>query len=94
MVSLWEAALQQTDIAPRVRKIIAEHYGKDLPLVLDASNFADDLGGDDLTRIGMAFEIEVEFGVSVDDDDICRFQTPADVIGFVTNRLTPNGASQ
>jgi len=56
-----------SDVAERVRKVIAKHMRIPPENVTNESTFAD-LGIDSLDGVNLLFEIEEEFDISIDDD--------------------------
>lgn len=45
--------------------------------------------GDSLQLVSFAMEIECEFGIQIDDDDLEKFETIADVARFLDLEINP-----
>ena len=75
-----------SDIADRVKKIVAEHLGVDEDKVVDSASFIDDLGADSLDTVELTMSFEEEFGVEIPDDAAETIQTVGDAVKFITER--------
>ena len=72
-----------TDIANRVKKIVAEHLGVEESKVTDTASFIDDLGADrDTVELVMAFE--EEFGCEIPDEAAEKILTVKDAIDYLS----------
>lgn len=70
------------DIESNVLRLIQDHCGlADLPNPSD--RLAEDLGCDSLDSVELAMQIEDEFAVLVNDEDLETVKTVADVIAWV-----------
>lgn len=72
-----------SDIADRVREIIAEQLMVDLEEVTDEASFADDLGADSLDTVELIMEFEDEFGIEIPDEDAERIRTVGEAIAYL-----------
>ncbi len=72
-----------SDIAERVKKIVAEHFGVDDSKVTDDASFIDDLGADSLDPIELAMDFEDEFGCEIPEDAAEKFMTVKDIVDFI-----------
>ncbi len=57
-----------TDVANRVKKIVAEHLGVEESKVTDNASFIDDLGADSLDTVELVMAFEEEFGCEIPDE--------------------------
>ena len=58
-----------SDVADKVKKIIAEHLGiDDMEKITNDAKFIDDLGADSLDTVELVMAFEEEFGVEIPDD--------------------------
>ncbi len=73
-----------SDIAARVKKIVAEHLGVEEAKVVDSASFIDDLGADSLDTVELTMSFEEEFGVEIPDDAAETIQTVGDAVKFIS----------
>lgn len=81
-----------SDIADRVREIIAEQLMVDLEEVTDEASFVDDLGADSLDTVELIMEFEDEFGIEIPDEDAERIQTVGEAIAYLEQLWKKEGA--
>ena len=72
-----------SDIAERVKKIVAEHLGVEPEKVTDGASFIDDLGADSLDTVELVMAFEEEFGVEIPDDAAEKIATVKDAIDYI-----------
>ena len=72
-----------SDIADRVREIIAEQLMADLEEVTNDATFVDDLGADSLDTVELIMEFEDEFGIEIPDEDAEKIQTVGEAIAYI-----------
>ena len=72
-----------SDVAERVRKIVAEHLGVDDARVTENASFIDDLGGDSLDAAELVITFEEEFGCFISDDAAKKITTVKEVVSFI-----------
>jgi acyl carrier protein len=77
-----------SEIAERVKKIVAEHLGVEPAKVVDGASFVDDLAADSLDMIELVMAFEEEFGCVVPDDDAEAILTVGDAIKFLKKHTT------
>lgn len=75
-----------SDIAARVKKIVAEHLGVEEAKVVESASFIDDLGADSLDTVELTMSFEEEFGVEIPDDAAETIQTVGDAIKFISEK--------
>jgi acyl carrier protein len=73
-----------SDIAKRVKEIVAEQLGVDEAQVLTESSFMDDLGADSLDTVELVMALEEEFDIEIPDEDAEKIQTVNDAIEYIT----------
>ncbi len=76
-----------SDIADRIRNIIAEQLGLDLAEVSPDSNILDDLGADSLDVVELLMTLEDEFDIEVPDEAAESIRTIADVERYVAEHV-------
>lgn len=57
-------------IKERLYKLILDLSEKDDAIITDKTNLIDDLSFDSVLMVSMIVEIESEFGITLDDDDL------------------------
>lgn len=73
-----------SDIAKRVKEIVAEQLGVEEAQVLTESSFMDDLGADSLDTVELVMALEEEFDIEIPDEDAEKIQTVHDAIEYIT----------
>ena len=72
-----------SDMASRVREIIAQELGVEMDKVTDDANFVEDLGADSLDTVELVMAFEEEFGIEIPDEDAEQMQTVGQAIGYL-----------
>lgn len=72
-----------SDVAERVRKIVADHLGVEEAKVVDDASFMDDLGADSLDTVELVMAFEEEFNVEIPDDAAEKIVTVKDAVDFI-----------
>lgn len=72
-----------TDIADRVKTIIAEHLGVEMGEVIEAAHILDDLGGDSLDTVELVIAFEEVFDIEIHNEDMETVETVGDAIKLV-----------
>ena len=76
-----------TEVADKVKKIIAEHLGiDDISKLTDDAKFIDDLGADSLDTVELVMAFEEEFGSEISDSEAEKILTVGDAIKFIENK--------
>jgi acyl carrier protein len=73
-----------SDVAERVKKIVAEQLGVKEEVVNDAS-FVEDLGADSLDTVELVMALEEEFECEIPDEDAEKITTVQQAIDYITN---------
>jgi len=74
-----------SDVANKVKEIIAEQLGQDLENVVDSANFTDDLGADSLDTVELVMALEDEFDLEIPEDDSANIKTVKDAMDYIAN---------
>ncbi len=75
--------MEQTGIAAKVTRIIAEQLGAEVAEVTGEKTF-ETLNGDSLDHIELVIELENEFGIEIPDEDWDKVKTVQDAIDCIT----------
>lgn len=76
-----------SEIADRVREIIAEQLMVDLDDVTDEASFVNDLGADSLDTVELIMEFEDEFGIEIPDESAEAISTVGEAIAYIESRV-------
>ena len=73
-----------SDVAEKVKKIIAEHLGiDDMEKITEDAKFIDDLGADSLDTVELVMAFEEAFDVEIPDDKAETILTVGDAISHL-----------
>ncbi len=75
-----------SEIASRVREIIAQELGVEHDKVTDDANFVEDLGADSLDTVELVMAFEEEFGIEIPDEDAEQMQTVGQAIKYLEEK--------
>lgn len=75
-----------SEIASRVREIIAQELGVEQEKVTDEASFVEDLGADSLDTVELVMAFEEEFGIEIPDEDAERMQTVGQAITYLSEK--------
>ena len=76
-----------SEIADKVRNIIAEHLGiDDLGKLTNDAKFIDDLGADSLDTVELVMAFEESFGVEIPDEKAETILTVGDAIAHLETK--------
>ena len=73
-----------SDIADRVKKIVAEHLSVEADKVVESASFIDDLGADSLDTVELVMAFEEEFNIEIPDEAAEKIQTVQDAVTFIS----------
>ena len=73
-----------SEVADKVKKIIAEHLGiDDMSKITDDAKFIDDLGADSLDTVELVMAFEEAFDLEIPDDKAETILTVGDAISHI-----------
>lgn len=72
-----------SEIASRVKAIIADKFSVDENEVTENAEFTKDLGADSLDTVELIMEFEKEFGITIPDDKAEGITTVKDAIDYI-----------
>lgn len=79
--------LTTSDIAEKVRNLLAAELKVGADAVQPEKRIADDLGADSLQRVELVMKLEEAFGIKIPDEDAEALRTVQDVIEYVQKHL-------
>ena len=75
-----------SDVAQKVKSIIAEQLGVKVEEVTDSASFVDDLGADSLDTVELIMALEEEFGIEIPDEDAEKMTTVGEALRYVEEK--------
>lgn len=75
-----------SDVAERVKKIVAEQLGVKEEVQNEAS-FVDDLGADSLDTVELVMALEEEFELEIPDEDAEKITTVQQAIDYIESHI-------
>ena len=76
-----------SEVADKVKKIIAEHLGiEDMGKITEEAKFIDDLGADSLDTVELVMAFEEAFDVEIPDDKAETILTVGDAISHLESK--------
>ena len=76
-----------SDVAEKVKKIIAEHLGiDDMEKITEDAKFIDDLGADSLDTVELVMAFEEAFDVEIPDEKAETILTVGDAISHLEQK--------
>ena len=76
-----------SEVADKVKKIIAEHLGiDDMNRITDSAKFTDDLGADSLDTVELVMAFEEAFDVEIPDEKAETILTVGDAISHLESK--------
>ena len=73
-----------SDVAEKVKKIIAEHLGiDDMEKITEDAKFIDDLGADSLDTVELVMAFEEAFDIEIPDEKAEKILTVGDAISHL-----------
>jgi acyl carrier protein len=71
----------------QVKKVLIDAIHVDEELVTLEANLKDDLNIDSLAAVELALELETEFDVRIEDEELAKLETVSDVVNIVNQKL-------
>ena len=72
-----------SDIAKRVKEIVAEQLGVEEALVVPEASFMDDLGADSLDTVELVMALEEEFDIEIPDEEAEKIQSVGQAVDYI-----------
>ena len=77
------------EIPAKLKKIVSDHLGADMPKVTDNARIKDDLKADELDEVELVMAVEEDFGVQIADNQAKNLKTVGDYIKLLRQRQRP-----
>jgi len=75
-----------SEIAERVKEIIAQELGVEQEKVTNEASFVEDLGADSLDTVELVMAFEEEFGIEIPDEEAESMQTVGNAISYLEGK--------
>ncbi len=72
-----------SNVADRIKQIVAEQLGVEEDQVTLEASFMDDLGADSLDTVELVMALEEEFDIEISDEDAEKIQTVQNAIDYI-----------
>ena len=76
-----------SDIADRVKEIVAKQLGAEDEAITPEATFVEDLGADSLDVVELVMAFEEEFGLEIPDDKAEDIKTVQSAVDFIEENL-------
>lgn len=76
-----------SQIAEKVKEIIAKELGIDIQEVKPEASFQEDLGADSLDVVELVMAMEEEFGLEIPESDAEKIKTVQDAINYIEGKI-------
>ena len=77
-----------SEVADKVKSIVAEQLGVKIEEVKEDAKFIDDLGADSLDTVELVMALEEEFEIEIPDEDAEKLTTVGEAIGYITDKAS------
>ena len=67
----------------QIKKVLVDAINVDEELVTPEANLKDDLGIDSLSAVELALELETEFDIRIEDEELAKLETVQDIMDIV-----------
>ena len=75
-----------SEIAEKVKSIVADQLGVKIEEVKDGAKFIDDLGADSLDTVELVMALEEEFGAEIPDEDAEKLTTVSEAVQYIQDK--------
>jgi acyl carrier protein len=77
-----------SEVAQKVKSIIAEQLGVKVEEVTDTASFVDDLGADSLDTVELVMALEEEFGIEIPDEDAEKMTNVGEAVRYIAEKAS------
>ena len=70
----------------KVKEVLKEAINVDEDMIKMEANLKDDLGIDSLAAVELSLELETEFDVRIEDEELAKLVTVADIVSLLESK--------
>ncbi|MEF2781967.1 acyl carrier protein [Erysipelotrichaceae bacterium HCN-30851] len=70
----------------KVKEVLVEAINVDEDMITMEANLKDDLGIDSLAAVELSLELETEFDVRIEDEELAKLVTVADIVNLLESK--------
>lgn len=70
----------------KVRDVLVEAINVDADLITMEANLKDDLGIDSIAAVELSLELETEFDIRIEDEELTKLVTVADIVTLLESK--------
>ena len=70
----------------KVKEVLVEAINVDEDVITMEANLKDDLGIDSLAAVELSLELETEFDVRIEDEELAKLVTVADIVSLLESK--------
>ena len=70
----------------KVKEVLMEAFNVDEDMIKLEANLKDDLGIDSLAAVELSLELETEFDVRIEDEELAKLVTVADIVSLLESK--------
>ena len=70
----------------KVKEVLMEAVNVDEDMIKMEANLKDDLGIDSLAAVELSLELETEFDVRIEDEELAKLVTVADIVSLLESK--------
>ena len=70
----------------KVKEVLMEAINVDEDMIKMVANLKDDLGIDSLAAVELSLELETEFDVRIEDEELAKLVTVADIVSLLESK--------
>lgn len=70
----------------QIKKVLVDALNIDEETITPEANLKDGLGIDSLAAVELALELETEFDIRIEDDELAKLETVQDIINIIEEK--------
>ena len=70
----------------QIKKVLTDSINVDEALVTEDANLKDDLDIDSLSAVELALELETEFNITIEDEELAKLETVKDIMDLIASK--------
>lgn len=78
--------MNESEVFDRIRDLVVNKLDVDEDEVTMDASFQDDLGADSLDVMELVDDLETEFKVTIEEQDLDKIKTVGDAVRYIANR--------